>query len=87
MRESYGPSPQPAETSGDESDNHGISNNPANEVPRPRLARAGSFSSEMALRASEAVARAVAAHRAKEEIKQRANQSLVAAIGDAPKAV
>ena len=53
-----------------------------NEMPKPRPVRAVSFTSKMALRASEAVAQAVATHRAQKEMKERAAKSLVAAIGN-----
>ena len=53
-----------------------------NEMPKPRPVRAVSFTSKMALRASEAVAKAVATHRAQQEMRERAAKSLVAAIGN-----
>lgn len=53
-----------------------------NDMPKPRPVRAVSLTSKMALRASEAVAQAVATHRAQQEMKERAAKSLVAAIGN-----
>lgn len=53
-----------------------------NERPTPSVVRSVSFTSEMLLEASEVVAHAVAAHRAQQDVKERATKSLNAAIGE-----